>query len=36
MPGSVGTVKTEYVTFSEPLTLESGAVLAPVTIAYET
>lgn len=36
MPGSVGTVKTEYVTFSEPLTLESGAVLAPVTIADET
>ncbi|MCK9320144.1 homoserine O-acetyltransferase, partial [Methanoculleus sp.] len=36
MPGSVGTVRTEYVTFPDPLTLESGAVLAPVTIAYET
>ena len=36
MPGSVGTVRTEYATFPAPLTLESGAVLAPVTIAYET
>lgn len=36
MPGSVGTTRTEYVTFSEPLPLDSGAVLSPVTIAYET
>ncbi|WP_292489566.1 homoserine O-acetyltransferase [Methanoculleus sp. 10] len=36
MPGSVGIVKAEYVTFFDPLPLESGAILAPVTIAYET
>ncbi len=34
--GSVGTVKTEQVTFKEPLTLESGVVLPELTIAYET
>ena len=34
--GSVGTVKTEQVTFKEPLTLESGETLPELTIAYET
>ncbi|MCG8632695.1 MAG: homoserine O-acetyltransferase [Desulfobacterales bacterium] len=36
---TVGIVKKEYFTFtdqSDPLTLESGATLAPVTLAYET
>jgi homoserine O-acetyltransferase len=34
--GSVGTVETKSVTFNEPLELESGQTLAPVTVAYET
>ncbi|NLW75923.1 MAG: homoserine O-acetyltransferase, partial [Methanomicrobiales archaeon] len=34
--GSVGTVQTQVHTFSSPLTLESGAVLPSVTVAYET
>lgn len=34
--GSVGTVHTQVYTFSSPLTLESGAVLPSVTVAYET
>jgi homoserine O-acetyltransferase len=34
--GSVGTVKTAYLDLPVPLTLESGAVLSKVTIAYET
>lgn len=34
--GSIGTVKTEQVTFKEPLTLESGEILPELTIAYET
>lgn len=29
-------VETQYVTFPEPLTLKSGAVLGPLTVAYET
>ena len=36
---SVGTVKTKYFTFAEPpdeLKLESGQVLGPITLAYET
>ena len=35
---SVGIVHTQYVTFAEeaPFLLESGAVLSPVTLAYET
>ncbi len=37
-PNSVGLVKTHYLTFAEdePLRLESGASLRPVTLAYET
>jgi homoserine O-acetyltransferase/O-succinyltransferase len=37
--GSVGVVKTKYFTFAEPsdpLVLESGRTLSPVTLAYET
>ncbi|MFH0967418.1 MAG: homoserine O-acetyltransferase [Methanobacteriota archaeon] len=34
--GSIGTVKTKFVTLREPFTLESGAVLSDVTVAYET
>jgi homoserine O-acetyltransferase len=36
--GSVGVVKTQTVTFpaGEPMVLESGASLTPVTVAYET
>ncbi len=34
--GSLGMVKTESVDLPGPLTLESGAVLSPVTIAFET
>ncbi|MEN9935821.1 MAG: hypothetical protein RLZZ387_2400 [Chloroflexota bacterium] len=33
---SVGLVQTRYATWLEPLELDSGAVLAPVTLAYET
>jgi homoserine O-acetyltransferase len=33
---SVGIVQTRYATWLEPLSLESGASLAPVTLAYET
>ncbi len=35
---SVGLVETQYLTFAEdePLQLESGATLGPVTVAYET
>ncbi|MCK7484517.1 MAG: hypothetical protein MZU97_02430 [Bacillus subtilis] len=33
---SVGLVKTQYYTFDEPIELESGLELSPVTIAYET
>ncbi|MGB3907223.1 MAG: homoserine O-acetyltransferase [Methanomethylovorans sp.] len=36
MHRSVGTTRTEHLTFNEPLVLESGASLSPVTIAYET
>ncbi|NQT86590.1 homoserine O-acetyltransferase [bacterium] len=38
-PDSVGIVETEFYTFAEPpneLTLESGATLGPITLAYET
>jgi len=33
---SVGLVETQYVTFEEPLHLECGRALAPITVAYET
>ncbi|MEM2109677.1 MAG: homoserine O-acetyltransferase, partial [Candidatus Odinarchaeota archaeon] len=33
---TVGLVETKYVTFEEGLTLTSGVVLKPVTVAYET
>ena len=33
---SVGIVETKYFTFDEPLKLESGKKLGPVTLAYET
>lgn len=33
--GSVGVVKTEYVTFDTELQLESGRLLGPITLAYE-
>jgi len=33
---SVGIVKTEYVTFDAELQLESGRLLGPITLAYET
>ena len=36
MSNSVGIVKTEYVTFDTELQLESGRVLGPITLAYET
>lgn len=36
MQRSVGTTKTKHITIDEPLILESGACLSPVTIAYET
>src|SRR5919205_1449096 len=32
----VGLVQRRYATWEEPLTLDSGATLAPVTLAYET
>ena len=35
-PGSIGTVRTEYVDLPDPLRLDSGKTLAPVRIAYET
>lgn len=37
-PNSIGLVKTQYLTFAEdePFSLESGATLSPVTLAYET
>ncbi len=37
--GSIGTVKTQYVTFAHPpdeLILDSGEKLGPITLAYET
>ena len=36
MQRSVGITRTEQLTFDEPLILECGAFLGPVTIAYET
>jgi len=36
MHRSVGITRIEHLTFDEPLSLESGARLSPVTIAYET
>ncbi len=33
---SVGVVATQYATWHEPLPLDSGATLAPITLAYET
>ncbi len=36
MEQSVGLVKTEYVTFDTELQLESGRLLGPITLAYET
>ena len=36
MEQSVGLVKTEYVTFDTELRLESGRLLGPITLAYET
>ena len=36
LSGSVGIVKTEYVTFDTELQLESGRLLGPLTLAYET
>lgn len=35
-PLGVGLVQTRYATWLEPLPLDSGALLAPVTLAYET
>lgn len=35
-PASVGLVATQYATWHTPLPLDSGATLAPVTLAYET
>ena len=35
-PTGLGLVQTRYATWLEPLQLESGAMLAPFTIAYET
>jgi homoserine O-acetyltransferase len=35
-PGSVGTVETQYMDLPKPLPLDSGRVLHPVRIAYET
>ena len=32
----IGLVERRYMTWLEPLQLESGAALAPVTLAYET
>ncbi|HWQ67159.1 MAG TPA: homoserine O-acetyltransferase [Methanospirillum sp.] len=34
--GSIGTVKTEYITFEETFSLESGETLPQLSIAYET
>ncbi|MBN1823493.1 MAG: homoserine O-acetyltransferase [Endomicrobiales bacterium] len=34
--GSLGVVETKYFTFNEPLKLECGKTLSPVTVAYET
>jgi homoserine O-acetyltransferase len=34
--GSIGTIRTEYLDLPKPLRLDSGQVLAPVRIAYET
>ncbi len=36
LPGSVGIVTTQYATFDTELKLESGRMLGPVTLAYET
>ncbi|PLX72043.1 MAG: homoserine O-acetyltransferase, partial [Desulfuromonas sp.] len=36
MSGSIGIVKTEYADFDVELQLESGRLLGPITIAYET
>ena len=37
-PGSVGIVKRQYLTFAEdePMRLDSGESLGPITLAYET
>ena len=35
MAENIGVVKTEYVTIEQELRLESGRLLGPVTIAYE-
>lgn len=35
-PGSVGLTQPQFLTWDEPLPLDSGATLAPVTLAYET
>jgi homoserine O-acetyltransferase len=34
--GSIGTVKTEYITFKETFTFESGETLPEISVAYET
>jgi homoserine O-acetyltransferase len=38
LPGSVGLVETQYFTFAddEPMPLDSGETLGPITLAYET
>src|SRR5205823_2847476 len=35
-PSHVGLVERRYATWTAPLTLDSGATLAPITLAYET
>ncbi|MDE7169320.1 MAG: homoserine O-acetyltransferase, partial [Mucispirillum sp.] len=36
MNANIGTVKTQHITFKDELFLESGRVLSPVAVAYET